>query len=227
VSESTQHRTGTGRARIRDVVESDLAEIARLHIDAFPESVLGRVGVEAVRRSYAWQLNGPHELTALVGVVDDDRIAGFLFGGVFRGSTIGFLRKEKWFLARQVLRHPGLVRGRLGRDRFGLALRLLTRRFRASAPAAENPAAVPVRSFGVLAIAVDPEVQGSGVGRLLMAEATERARAADFVGMHLSVHPDNERGLAFYTSLGWTPSPEPDGTWVGRMRYDLTTAVAD
>ncbi len=105
-----------GQVQIREVRIADLPAIAELHRQAFPESVLGRLGSEAVRRSYAWQLDGPHELTALAGVVDG-QIAGFLFGGVFRGSTIGFLRRDKWFLVGQVLRHPGVfVRG-LGRDR--------------------------------------------------------------------------------------------------------------
>lgn len=203
---------------VRAVTPADLTSIARLHLQAFPESVLGQLGVEAVRRNYAWQLDGPHELTALVGVVDG-QVAGFLFGGVFRGSTIGFLRAEKWYLVGEVLRHPTILRGRVGRNRLGLALRLLGRRLRPAAP--ENPTAVPARSFGVLAIAVDPTVQRAGVGRLLMGEATRRARAAGFVGMHLSVHPENERGVRFYESLGWERAPEPDGTWVGRMRLAL------
>lgn len=204
---------------IRDVRPEDLPVIAELHRQAFPESVLGRLGSEAVRRSYTWQLDGPHEVTALVGVVDG-RIAGFLFGGIFRGSMIGFLRRDKWFLAGQVLRHPGLLAGPLGRDRIGLAVRLLGRR-PSPQPVPENPAAVPERSFGVLAIAVDPHVQGSGVGRLLMGEATRRAAASGFAGMHLSVHPDNERGVAFYRSLGWEPVNEPDGEWAGRMRVRI------
>lgn len=203
---------------VRDAGRSDLQRIAELHVDAFPESVLGRLGVEAVRRSYEWQLDGPHDTTALVAEVDG-RVAGFLFGGVFRGSSIGFVKREKWFLAGQVLRHPAVVRGELGRDRLALAARLLVRRW--NQPTPEDPAGVPRRSFGVLAIAVDPRAQGRGVGRALMDVADRRARSAGFESMHLSVHPDNAGAVAFYRTLGWEPVESTGGSWEGRMRRPL------
>ncbi len=203
---------------VRDAVVDDLGEVARLHIDAFPDSVLGRLGVEAVRRNYLWQMEGPHDLTAVVGTVEGE-VRGFLFGGVFRGSTIGFVKQQKWFLAAQVARHPSVLLGRVGWDRIALAARLLRTRW--SAPTAEDPAAVPTSSFGVLAIAVDPAAQGRGVGRALMAEARSRAFAAGFTSMHLSVHPDNAKAVRFYESLGWERVPDADRTWHGQMVVDL------
>ena len=211
----------SGGPTVRDAVGSDLGDVARLHVDAFPDSVLGHLGVEAVRRNYLWQMEGPHDLTALVGI-DGGRVRGFLFGGVFRGSTIGFVKKEKWFLAGQVARHPKVLLGRMGWDRIGLAARLLRTRW--SAPTPEDPGSVPTSTFGVLAIAVDPSSQGRGVGRALMEEARRRASAAGFTSMHLSVHPDNAPAIAFYRSLGWEPVPEPDGTWTGRMAVELPPA---
>jgi ribosomal protein S18 acetylase RimI-like enzyme len=203
---------------VRAIVRSDLPRIAELHVEAFPDSVLGRLGSEAVRRNYEWQLDGPHELTALAGLSDGE-LCGFLFGGVFRGSTIGFVKREKWFLASQVIRHPSVLAGRLGRGRVKLALRLLTRRW--SAPAPEDPASVPRRSFGVLAVAVDPHAQGRGVGRALMDVASDHACAAGFESMHLSVHPGNTQAVAFYRSLGWVELRGDDGTWTGRMTRQL------
>jgi ribosomal protein S18 acetylase RimI-like enzyme len=205
---------------VRDAVPTDLDRVARLHVDAFPDSVLGHLGVEAVRRNYLWQMEGPHDLTALVGLSDGE-VSGFLFGGVFRGSTIGFVKKEKWFLASQVARHPTVLLGRMGWDRIGLALRLIGTRWQAPTPTPEVPDAVPVSSFGVLAIAVDPRAQGQGVGRALMEVAMARATAAGFESMHLSVHPDNASALAFYRSIGWTELPDPDGRWTGRMTVPL------
>jgi ribosomal protein S18 acetylase RimI-like enzyme len=204
---------------IRDADDADLAGLARLHIQAFPGSVLGELGEEAVRRNYRWQLNGPHDLTALVAA-DDGQMLGFLFGGVFRGSTIGFVKAERWFLAGQVARHPRILLRGVGWSRVGLALRLLARRSPTAQP--EQPDAVPRRSLGVLAIAVDPGAQGRGVGRALMAEATRRARRQGFESMHLTVHPSNEQALGFYRSLGWRELPEQDGRWVGRMSFDLS-----
>ena len=91
----------------------------------------------------------------------------------------------------------------------------------------KTSAAVPRSSFGVLAIAVDPAVQGHGVGRELMASASAAATAAGFESMHLSVHPDNLQAVSFYESLGWRRAPEDDGGWVGRMRIPLDDATSD
>lgn len=212
---------GVSSPVVRDTVSSDLRAIAVLHIDAFPDSVLARLGPDVMERYYDWQLSGPHDVVAIVAEVDGQP-AGYLFGGVFRGSTIGFVKREKWLLFRSVLRHPGVLRSSLGWRRIALAGRLLARR--PSPPAPEAPAAVPPRSFGVLAIAVDPRAQGRGVGRALMAETTARARAQGFERLHLSVHPDNEQALRFYRGLGFDALPEPDGTWSGRMTCGLGEA---
>ena len=211
-----------GRAgpSIRACTLADLDGVAALHLAAFPESVLGQLGREAVRRSYRWQLEGPHDLTALVAE-EHGRLDGFLFGGVFRGSTIGFLKREKWFLARKVALHPRLLLHQAGWDRLALAGRLLTRRF-STPTTVEQPAAIPPRSFGVLAIGVDPALQRSGVGRALMNRAESIARADGFERMHLTVHPGNSAAVAFYEGQGWTRRPGPDGVWAGQMSRPLS-----
>jgi ribosomal protein S18 acetylase RimI-like enzyme len=206
-----------GGVEVRLVDSVHLEDIARLHVDAFPDSVLGRLGVEAVRRNYDWQLTGPHDPVALLAT-DGDEVVGFLVGGRFRGSTIGFVKKEKWFLAGRVLRHPGVLLDAVGWSRISLALRLLARR--APLTQIEDPGAVPNRSFGVLAIGVSPTARGSGVGRVLMGEAAERARLEGYSGMHLTVHADNAGALSFYRGLGWVEAAS-NGRRSVLMTFDL------
>lgn len=213
-------RSIVGDVEVRDVVAADLAAVAHLHLQAFPDSILGELGEEAVRRNYRWQLEGPHDLTALVATDGPDTL-GFLFGGIFRGSTIGFVKSQRWFLARQVATHPRILLRGVGWNRVMLGARLLARR--APAGQSEAPEAVPRRSVGVLAIAVDPFAQGRGVGRALMLEATRRAIDEGFESMHLTVHPANETAVSFYRGLGWYATPDTDGVWTGRMRLDLAT----
>lgn len=203
---------------VRDVVAADLEEIARLHRQAFPDSVLSELGDEAVRRNYRWQLEGPHDLTAIVAS-DGSATRGFLFGGVFRGSTIGFVKTQKWFLAGKVVAHPRVLLRGVGWNRVLLGMRLLVRR---SGPAqSEAPDAVPRRSSGVLAIAVEPDFHGHGVGRALMEEASRRAVDQGFESMHLTVNPANESAVGFYERLGWVRVPPDGGPWSGRMMHHL------
>src|SRR5215204_2682244 len=57
----------------------------------------------------------------------------------------------------------------------------------------------PIRAVGP--IAVDPSVQGSGVGRLLMQAVLERARGS--VSVRLVADAFNTRSVALYASLGF------------------------
>jgi ribosomal protein S18 acetylase RimI-like enzyme len=186
----------------------DLDGIARIHIAAFPESELGRQGAESVKRNYRFQFEGPHDLTA-IGARLDGALVGFLFGGVFRGSTIGFVKREWRYLLLQALRHPSTLLRPVALKRALLAVQLLFRR--APAPMAEDPTRVADRSFGVLSIAVDPAAQGMGIGGLVMEAAIAAARALDFEQMHLTVHRDNHEAIRFYERFGWTQVPGDEG----------------
>ena len=213
------NRDLTAPVVIDDLTEEDLSTVADLHIRAFPDSELGRLGHEAVSRNYQWQFDGPHDLTALAAR-SNGHVVGFLFGGVFRGSTIGFVKRERWFLLGRVLRNPGMVLRRTSLNQLKLAGRLLARR--QATPGPERPEAVPRKSFGVLSIAVDPALQRSGAGRMLMAEARRRAGEDGFSRMHLTVHPGNKTAVRFYEQGGWHRRiTNDDGRWTGQMVLEL------
>lgn len=55
----------------------------------------------------------------------------------------------------------------------------------------------------VEAVAVDPPVQGSGIGRALMDEAMARARAAGCYKLALSSNNKRDEAHAFYERLGY------------------------
>lgn len=59
------------------------------------------------------------------------------------------------------------------------------------------------------AIYLDPAVIGTGVGRQLLAAATDRLRLAGFTRARLDVLPGNERAIRVYEAAGWHASGEP------------------
>src|SRR5439155_17891990 len=91
-----------------------LPAVALVHARAFPDSALTRLGLEAVRRYYEWQLQGPHE-HHFIGVFDQDNLVGFAVGGRARGALAGFVKRNKWFLVRRIMRKPRLVFSEKGR----------------------------------------------------------------------------------------------------------------
>lgn len=209
---------------IDSLTKLDLAHIAAVHVRAFPASALTGLGTEAVQRYYLWQLSGPHDAVAL-GAFADIQLVGFCFGGVFRGALGGFLRTNRAFLVRQVLMRPWLLSNPLFRDRLTNGLNILRRVHRQSV--LPTPPATPaVRSFGILSIAVNPDIQGGGVGRRLLAEAEQQARQRGFAQMHLTVHPSNTQAIRFYERMGWEQIIGSDG-WRGAMRKLLETPPVD
>jgi len=52
-------------------------------------------------------------------------------------------------------------------------------------------------------LAVDPGLQGQGIGRLLMQEAERRLEAIGCPKLNLQVRNENEAVLAFYRALGY------------------------
>ena len=204
---------------IRDLDQQDLPAIASIHMLAFPGSALTALGASAVRRYYEWQLMGPHDVSAL-GAFYENEMIGFCFGGVFRGAMSGFLRKNRVYLAWLVLSHPWHVANPLFRDRLINGLKVL---HRFSKPGRKNrPNQIQKKpSFGILSIAVNPEFQGLGAGKVLMMESEAIARRQGFDEMNLTVSPDNHQAIRFYDSLGWRKTTR-GSVWSGEMVKTLS-----
>lgn len=209
--------TSVAELALERLRRDDLPAVAAIHMRAFTDSAITAFGAEAVRRYYAWLLDGPHD-AALVGARQAGRLVGFCAAGVFRGAMNGYLRANRRYLALRVATHPSLLASPLIRDRIGYALRVTLQYSRVARATKTAPPSAP--RFGVLAIATDPTVRGHGAGRALMIEAEQRARTAGHPRMLLTVNVENTRAIAFYEQLGWQRDAS-SGTWSGAMYKDL------
>ena len=205
---------------IRTLEAKDLPGVAMVHMLAFPESALTMLGTEAVRRYYEWQLVGPHDVAALSAFANGE-LVGFCFGGIFRGAMSGFVRRNRKFLIGHVLAHPWLIRNQIFRDRLATGARVLKRHAKpkASPPRLKNH---NLNQFGILAIAVHPQRQGLGIGKLLMNEAEDVARRQGFQTMDLTVNPGNRQAVEFYERLNWIRFSK-DSVWKGQMKKSLAS----
>lgn len=215
---------------VRNLGVSDLASVASIHVQAFPDSALTKLGFEAVRRYYEWQMKGPHDAYNIGAFDNDGTLGGFCFGGIFRGALGGFLDANRRYLISRVITRPWLLANPLFFDRVRLAVQSLNWRSRRVVakprPAAQQPQ-VQRRSFGILSIAVRPNLRGTGVAQLLMSHSEQMAKQLGYSMMNLSVHEANSRAIGFYEKLGWTRVMDDDGVWQGRMTKTLATADAD
>ncbi len=198
---------------LRRLSNEDLPQVARLHQKAFPDSALTRLGLEPIRRYYAWQITGPHDCYNIGAYHLENALVGYCFGGIFRGSLTGFLAENKRFLVRWILTHPWLILSPLVIDRIKMAFRIFARKRApgASTYLSRNP------HFGILSIATDPQKRGMGIGKLIMENVEEEARKRGFMRMKLTVHPTNTTAVAFYERCGWERVNDDAGEWQGRM----------
>jgi ribosomal protein S18 acetylase RimI-like enzyme len=213
-----------GSVEVRVLVISDLHAVTQVHFDAFPDSALTKLGFEAVRRYYEWQMLGPH-CTVSIGAFSQNELIGFCFGGVFRGALSGFIQKNRIFLIARVLTHPWLLLNPLFRTRLKVGTQSLLRIFKFSTKPLVVPTSVVTpaeekAAFGILSIAVSPKAQGSGTAVKLMQYSEDIAIERGFTEMSLTVHPTNFRAIGFYEKMDWEKIFS-SGKWEGHMRKFL------
>jgi ribosomal protein S18 acetylase RimI-like enzyme len=201
---------------LRKLEIEDLPQIAVVHINSFPESALTRLGASIVERYYLWQLTGPHEKVHAVGAFVAGDCAGFSFSGKFSGSTSGFIKQNKMFLAKKVLLRPRLLFNPLFQKRLTEGVKLLAK-FSRKKPARQNSDDQPrISEYGILSIAVSGKYQKSGIGQMLMLDAENEALKYGYREICLTVHPDNKKAVRFYEKLDWQKFP-PNDLWRGAM----------
>jgi ribosomal protein S18 acetylase RimI-like enzyme len=199
-------------AILRALGPSDLPSVAAIHCAAFPSSWLTKLGSAAVVRYYAWQMRGPHE-AYVFGATIDGKLAGFCFSGVFPTAIAGYMRQNWAFLAWHLVTHPSLLRNPFFAERLQRALHAL---FAPKAPPVTRERGK--RPFDILSIAVDPSVQRSGLGQLMMERARALAGENGFCVMTLMVNTENEQAVSFYEKIGWERALM-NGEWRGNMVY--------
>ena len=204
---------------IRDLNATDLPAVAALHIQAFPDSLLTRLGRQAICKYYEWQSQPPNECHA-IGGFEGEEMAGFCYSGSFRDSEVYFVTRH-WYLAiPAVLKEPGLLRQIDPIRRLLYLIKAIPKKILAKF-ARKNNSNRPTKKYGILSIAVSPAFQHSGIGTLLVQAVYKDALTKGYTQIRLSVHPDNQKAVQFYQKEGWGKVLDTNGKWAGAMIKDI------
>ena len=203
----------------KDLTQTDLEGIARIHIESFADSAWTKLGFQVVKQYYDWQLTGPHPHVLAKGVYLDGEFVGFCIAGVFKGSTMGFIWNNRFLLAGKIILKPWLLLGATFRQSFLSGYRLL-KKYSPDKLTKSREA----KSFGILALATHPKYQSYGIGRLLMQEAEKEAFSTGFKKMHLTVNPANTKAVNFYAKQNWE-KVLVDNRWKGAMKKTLSLGL--
>lgn len=174
---------------VRSMRAGDLAAVVAIHLAAFPNFFLTFLGTRFLRELYGAVMRDGIALVA----TDGDRIAGFAAGVVGSKSFYRRLFWRRFFqvglaIAPAILRHPSTL--------LRVARRVSLR---------TTSEGATTRGAELMSLAVDPQAQRHGVGRVLVEAFAERARAAGAESLWLITDAvDNDRVKKFYGSLGFT-----------------------
>jgi GNAT superfamily N-acetyltransferase len=175
--------------RLEPLTRDRVASCAALHLAAFPDFFLSRLGERFLREFYTGFVDD-HDAVTAVALDPSGRVLGVVVGTVRPSGFFSRLLRRRWYAfawaaAALVLRDP----------------RHLPRLVRAVAYRGQ----VPVDVSGALlsSICVAPQAQGLGVGSRLLRAFEHRVDALDIPAYLVTDRVDNDATNRFYVSSGW------------------------
>jgi len=198
----------------RQVVPDELARIAAIHTDQLPDGFFVRFGARFLATYHATFLAGPYATALSIGPTGAP--LGFVVGTSDNARHYRWLVRNAgslaWSGAAALSVRPGLayrlLRTRGGRYARSL-LRLLRNRAgtrassRRDADVGGSVGAVPPVVAVLTHVAVAPEAQGTGLGRVLVEAFVAHARAQGADEIRLIAHRHTP-APGFYRRLGWS-----------------------
>jgi ribosomal protein S18 acetylase RimI-like enzyme len=176
-------------AKILPLTNQDINEIVDIHMRAFPDFFLTFLGPGLLKEFYKSFLYDDQGIGFVA--IENGRILGVIVGPFKPAGYFKRLLLRKWYAfcfasIGAVLGKPKVIK-RLFRAVF----------YRGEAPQGKD------RSL-LSSIAVDPQVQGQGVGKSLVERWVEEVRRQGSKGCYLTTDAENNEKInTFYQKLGW------------------------
>ena len=190
---------------------TDLENIAKCHIKAFPKALASAMGKRVVKKMLSWYLS--HEKTFLFHVEEEGVVRGYVGGMVLDGeltqgsaSAMANHTGKEAMLA--MLTRPYLLFHPEVRKKYPLLMNSLLAKLRLTKPKIMSNQQRGEQQkepyAGLVVIGVDPSSQGKGFGSQLIKEF-ERIAKEDYhlKKIQLSVKVYNEQAIAAYKKNGW------------------------
>ena len=198
-------------ATLERLAVADLPAAVALHQRLLPHGFFVELGPGFLRTYYRLFVDGPsaHATVVRTGDVVVGALVGTLHHERHAAWTMRRLPRLALAAAAAMAGRPSLV-GRFVRARLTRYTRILLRRLRRLRRGSPDLAPFPPEHIAVLShVFVDPELQGDGLGRLLVDDFVASARAAGADRIEL-VTLDGEDGAGgFYVAHGWRPRGAP------------------
>lgn len=203
------------KVKVRNAQLKDLKSLAYCHMSAFPSSLTTAMGVRHVQKTLEWYIIEPDAML-IMAENDQEKTIGYAGGLLvhektvqgstsamsqyaFKTAIIAFCLRPWLLFHPQVRRHFPYIRYFLKRQWRKYFFGKKT----SSESSKPQKSQFINRSMGLVGIGVLPEVQGMGVGTILLKAFEEFSRSVNADCMDLSVEPENENAIRSYIRNGW------------------------
>jgi GNAT superfamily N-acetyltransferase len=175
---------------VRKIEASDISEITKIHLDAFPDFFLSFLGARFLKEFYMSFINENNSIGFVAQRIDKE-LLGVIVGPLNPNDFFKKLLKRRWWAfciagIKAVLKKPSCI------------LKLIRAIFyRGDSPTGQTRALLS-------SIAVKKKVQGKGVGKTLVQRWLQEAYKRGAYGCLLTTDSfENEGVNRFYQNLGW------------------------
>lgn len=207
-------REQTASSTLRNAAERDLQTIVAIHLNAFRDSFLTKLGPRFLERYYAIAL--AHDTGILLVSERQSEIEGFVCGFLRPGEFYAKLRRDRRSIAIPVMcavaRYPSLA------ARVVYSIRSLRKR----------STGAEVGGCELSSIAVSPQAAGAGVGKALLTAFLDRAWAMGAGRVYLLTDTDGNASVnAFYRKGGFRLERQFEqfgGRWMNEYSLDRPAA---
>ena len=195
----------------------DCDQMARVHMDAFPDSTFSIIGKSCVLKYYQWQFSEISKYDKLIysyGIVNKNKLLAYTIFGKPRIALYGFIRNNKRFLLTKTLKLLPLFNlYHLKTILYGLKFYLKKRMFKSNNPN-KNMVISDDDRIGILVTATSKDHDGRGFGTALMKKAEKVGKSNGFKYITLSVRSENINAIKIYQIHRYKKVIDKSGKWL-------------
>ncbi len=194
--------------QIQPLERKDIAELAQIHCQAFPQSRSTQLGILYVRKMFKWFIKYQPSLGYVAK--QDHRIVGYVVGAI-GGYGRKLFRYALVEIAIGLITHPRLWAKESTFSLWKSYLRGLRPNHRNTKTGNGGNQGQPI-SAALAGIGVHPEKRGLGVGKALVQEFEIAAKNGGAETLTLSVSTNNLEARRLYEHCGWVQDNEDPAT---------------
>jgi hypothetical protein len=195
----------------------DCDQIAKVHMDAFPESIFTIIGKSCVLKYYQWQFSEISRYDKLIysyGIVNKNKLSAYTIFGKPRIALYGFIRNNKWFLFTKTIKLLPLFNlYHLKTILYGFKFYLKKKMFKSN-NSNKNMVIFDDDRIGILITATSKDDDGRGFGTALMKKAEKVGKSDGFKYITLSVRSENINAIKIYQIHGYKKVIDKSGNWL-------------